>query len=241
MKQRAYGIGKAILFISFETCFYAPIYAQRIMNIEKENGTLISILTDSIKQVFFEKALFPDSQHPHIIDLGIGAKWACCNVGASSPGECGDYYAWGETSVKSNYDWPTYVYCDGTYDTCHHIGDNISNSSYDVAKQEWGNSWRMPNLEECEALVNCPSEWTSVNGVSGRIFTGPNGNCLFLPAAGYMWLGKLCSYNGWGLYWLGNLSSEYEWSACSIGFYRGDANWTTNGRLNGFPIRPVCK
>ena len=46
----------------------------------------------------------PDSNHPHAIDLGIGVKFACCNVGASSPEQYGDYYAWGETNEKMTYD-----------------------------------------------------------------------------------------------------------------------------------------
>lgn len=34
----------------------------------------------------------PDNSHPHYIDLGLpsGTKWACCNLGASSPSEQGD-------------------------------------------------------------------------------------------------------------------------------------------------------
>lgn len=37
------------------------------------------------------------------IDLGLSVKWATHNVGANTPEECGDYYAWGETTTKSTY------------------------------------------------------------------------------------------------------------------------------------------
>lgn len=46
------------------------------------------------------------------VDLGLpsGTLWAICNVGASKPEDYGNYYAWGETSTKSTYDWSTYKY-----------------------------------------------------------------------------------------------------------------------------------
>ena len=44
-----------------------------------------------------EKPLCPNSNHPHAIDLGIGVKFACCNVGASSPVQFGNYYEWKES------------------------------------------------------------------------------------------------------------------------------------------------
>lgn len=37
----------------------------------------------------------PDDKHPHLIDMGSGTKWSCCNIGASSPYSIGDYYSWG--------------------------------------------------------------------------------------------------------------------------------------------------
>ena len=39
------------------------------------------------------------------VDLGLpsGTKWATCNVGATTPEEYGNYYAWGETTVKTEY------------------------------------------------------------------------------------------------------------------------------------------
>lgn len=58
----------------------------------------------------------PDGKHPHAIDLGLpsGTKWACCNVGATTPEGYGGYYAWGEKKMKSVYNEVTYKYCSGT-------------------------------------------------------------------------------------------------------------------------------
>ena len=46
------------------------------------------------------------------VDLGLpsGTIWAACNLGASSPEEYGNYYAWGETELKDYYSWDTYKF-----------------------------------------------------------------------------------------------------------------------------------
>lgn len=46
----------------------------------------------------------PDANHPHWIDLGIGAQWCCCNVGASTPEGYGGYYTFDEAQA---YNPPT--------------------------------------------------------------------------------------------------------------------------------------
>ncbi|MBR2192648.1 MAG: hypothetical protein IJ910_04975 [Bacteroidaceae bacterium] len=44
----------------------------------------------------------------------------------------------------------------------------------------------MPSYDlHVELRNNCTSEWTTLNGVNGRRFTGPNGGTIFLPALGY--------------------------------------------------------
>ena len=91
----------------------------------------------AMKMIFFIFALMfmahtacaqscPDDNHPHAIDLGLpsGTKWACCNVGATTPEENGGYYAWGETEEKELYDISTYIY-GNIYDSASLIGDNI--------------------------------------------------------------------------------------------------------------------
>ena len=101
-------------------------------------------------------SLCPDKKHPHVIDLGEAGKWACCNVGASSPGEFGGYYAWGETEEKDYYDWSTYKHCDGSEKSCHNLGSDIAGTNYDVAHVKWGGSWKMPSKERFGTLFkNC--------------------------------------------------------------------------------------
>ena len=73
----------------------------------------------------------PDDHHPHMIDLGLpsGTKWACCNVDADRSETYGGFYAWGETEVKSAYNWDTYVHCDGSWKTCQDIGSESPKQS----------------------------------------------------------------------------------------------------------------
>ena len=132
----------------------------------------------------------PDQNHPHAIDLGLpsGTKWACCNVGATTPNGYGDYYAWGETEKKESFDWFTYIFCDGTMETCQDIGMDIAGTQYDVAHVQWGGSWVMPSKDQIQELLdNCSYTWTTKNGVEGGLFIGPSGGTIFLPAADTRW------------------------------------------------------
>lgn len=130
------------------------------------------------------------------VNLGLSVKWAACNVGASSPEEYGGYYAWGETEEKSDYSWDTYKWCNGSWDSmtkyctdsyCRTVDNKtVLDPEDDVAHVKLGGSWRMPTLDEIEELCNeCTWTSTTYNGVKGQLVTGPNGNSIFLPAAGY--------------------------------------------------------
>lgn len=138
------------------------------------------------------------------IDLGLpsGTLWSSCNIGASSPEEYGNYYAWGETEVKDVYDWSKYIHCDGSKETCHDLGSDIGGTEYDVAHMKWGDDWRMPTFDEFQELIdNCDYEWITYQGVQGGKFTGPNGNSIFLPAAGVRTESGLEEVGSNGYYW----------------------------------------
>ena len=184
------------------------------------------------------------------IDLGLpsGTKWATCNVGANKPEEYGGYYAWGETEEKSNYDWSTYKWCNGDrnsmtkYCTDSDYGtvDNktVLDPEDDVAHVKWGGSWRMPTkAEQGELLNKCSWTWTAQNGVNGYKVTGPNGNSIFLPAAGYRDGSDVYMSNDYGFYWLSSLpSNDYLYfSGDAHGWFKEDA------RDFGQSVRPVCK
>lgn len=127
------------------------------------------------------------------VDLGLpsGVKWATCNVGASSPEEYGNYYAWGETSTNSEY-------VEGNCSTYgKSMGDISGDAQYDVVRKYWGGSWRMPTKTELQELEkNCSWIWTTQNDIKGCKVTGPNGNSIFLPAAGLRYRSSLYGAGG---------------------------------------------
>jgi hypothetical protein len=192
-------------------------------------------------------SLCPDDHHPHLIDLGLpsGTKWACCNVGATTPEGYGGYYAWGETEEKDYYDWSTYTHCDGSCDTCHDLGIDIAGTQYDVAHVKWGGSWVMPSYDQqVELLDNCSSEWTTVNGINGRVFTGPNGGSIFLPAAGGRWedgLNSAGSGGSAGWFWSSTRNPSISYGVYFLGITSGSVHWNDMYRYFGFTIRPVAR
>ena len=170
------------------------------------------------------------------VDLGLPSRlqWASCNIGASSPEECGDYFAWGEIDPKSNY---------SEFNSVTHkkkIKQIVGDANYDVATAMFGKSWKTPTKEDFEELINhCTWVWTTVNGVNGYEVTGPNGNSIFLPATGYR--------DGWdvndgdsGEYWSSTPHKETEYSYYL--FYAGGNYYTFyNCRYVGRCVRPVKK
>lgn len=132
-----------------------------------------------------EEYEFTDVSKVESIDLGLGVKWASCNIGVSKSSGYGDKLAWGELYPKEYYNWRTYDYCkDGNYDGgITDIGSDISKTEYDVAHELWGDNWRMPTIKEARELVdNCNWEWIDNEGISGMKITGYNGNSIFLPS-----------------------------------------------------------
>ncbi len=170
------------------------------------------------------------------VDLGLpsGLKWATCNVGATTPEGYGNYYAWGETTTKTSYDASNSV----TYNQV--ISDFSGNATYDAARANWGSTWRMPTKAEMEELNNnCTWTWTTQSGVNGYRVTGPNGNSIFLPAAGVCGGSSQFLVGENGYYWS---STPYESNtnyACSLYFGSGGRNVGWNDRHYGHMLRPV--
>ena len=176
------------------------------------------------------------------VDLGLpsGLKWATCNVGASSPEQPGDYYAWAETTTKSDYSLDNYKYHNAN--GYINIGNDISGTEYDVAKTKWGESWRLPTEEEFQELIdNCDWEWTTQNGENGYKVTGPNGNSIFLPAAGYRYGAGLNYRDSRGNYWSGSLSEYYSSHAYYLDFNSRAHGVTDSYHEFGHTVRPVLE
>ena len=200
---------------------------------------------------------------PQVVDLGLSVKWASCNVGSENPYTVGNYYAWGETSTKSEYDWPTYKFGKSTSLTkycsdlvCGTVDNKvILDEEDDAACVNWGDNWRMPTKEEFNELQNtnnCSWTWysssnTEFNGMAGykvqSLKPGYTNNYIFIPAAGY--------YTGNSLT---NSNLVYYWSSSSVqasrtAYVAAGGNGHVDGTLfglwfsfdhyEGLPIRPV--
>lgn len=188
------------------------------------------------------------------VDLGLSVKWATCNVGANGPEEYGDYFAWGETQPKETYDWSSYKWCNGSYDTqtkyCTSSSDGtVDNKTVleladDAARANWGGSWRMPTTEEQDELRNCKWEWTTQNGVNGYKVTsrkkGYTENSIFLPAAGRRSDSSLHNAGNYGYYWSSSLSTGNSNSAYSLFFIYNTVDRANIYRRYGQSVRPVC-
>ena len=188
------------------------------------------------------------------VDLGLpsGIKWANYNVGATKPEEYGGYYAWGETEEKSNYSWSNYKWCNGSSSTMTKYCTDSSRGTVDnkkvldleddVAHVKWGGDWRMPTeAEQDELCSKCSWEWTSLNGVNGYRVTGPNGNSIFLPAAGYRDGTVVYDRGDNGNYWSSSLVSTYSLRTYLLEFNYNYYDWYDCYRYYGQSVRPVCK
>ena len=218
--------------------------------------SLVSIYVDVIDSLGGIFTVYPDvpngfHRNHEYVDLGLpsGTMWATCNVGASRPEDCGNYYAWGET-------WPKEVYHDSTY-TYHEDAFTLQ-PNRDAATVNWGPGWRMPTKDDyLELMSNCAWRWTTINGVEGYVVRGLNGNSIFLPACGYRFDGNFFISKSTdrdeivgGDYWLSSMGygqaetatgfflTPYFFTFSSYGITYG-VNDIINYRAVGQSVRPV--
>ena len=193
----------------------------------------------------------PFNGHAYV-DLGLpsGTLWADRNVGADTPEAYGDYFAWGETESKNYYNWSNYKWCKGSEAT---LTKYCTNSSYgtidgktildledDAAHVHMGGNWRMPTMAEQEELLNnCTWTWITQNGVNGYKVTGPNGNSIFLPAAGYHFDGFFSRAGSNGYYWSSSLREGNSSIACYLSFKSGNCEQGNNYRYFGRSVRGI--
>lgn len=168
------------------------------------------------------------------VDMGTGVKWAVMNIGASAPEEYGDYYAWGETETKDSYTDDNYKFTSNP---------SVLPLANDVANVKLGGKWRMPTEADFKELINnCTSEWTTLNGVTGRKFVSKkNGNSIFLPAADFLEVEY--SRSDAGYYWSSSLCMDEPdyYPVLGLLLYITPGNVFTSDyfRSSGLSVRPV--
>ena len=154
------------------------------------------------------------------VDLGItdykGQKimWAAQNMGASSPTESGDYYAWGELKPKSEYSWSNYQFGNGQDENVPEYGASVLKTDDDVAYQKLGEQCFVPSLDDMELLTN-DSDWQYTSNYQGSGVAGfiiykkkydaaytADDNHIFMPMAGSYSGTELTGQGTKGNYWL---------------------------------------
>lgn len=236
------------------------------MKVIKTDGTTFEFRTDEVQAVEFIPGQGSNTENGfEFVDLGLpsGTMWAKCNVGATSPEDAGDYFAWGEVTPKEIYTSQTYLYgtADATdeegYDrltvlTKYNTNAALGQPDYltelqpedDAATVNMGGAWRMPTYDDLnELLDNCYCQITKVNGVRGMKFTAANGNSIFLPCVGLRY-GQITMFNDagmkWGFYWTSTLATDPQ-MAC---YLYSDGGQDRNGdsfRFYGQSVRGVFR
>ncbi len=243
---------KVFLIFSIISCVMTT-FAQTSFYVYKTDGSATKYLINDVDSISFVAPTTSVENGYDYVDLGLpsGLKWATCNVGATNPEEYGNYYACGETTPKSTYSWSTYKWCNGSYDT---MTKYCTNSDYgtvdnkkvldkedDAASVNMGGSWRMPTrAEQDELRTECTWIWTTLNGVNGYNVEGPNGNSIFLPAAGYRNDSGLNDKGSYGYYWSSSLLTYDSCYAYYLIFNSDDVYWNGYNRCSGRPVRGVC-
>ena len=234
-------------------CFLAmALQAQSLDNIKApskpKNGGKTTTTPQKPKTTPAEKKVVKG-----FVDLGLpsGTLWAECNIGATSPEQYGNYYAWGETKPKEVYDWSTYRHCtkDGEQlkKYCQKADFGVTDSYSvllsidDVATVVFGNGAYIPKSEQWQELIdNTQNDWTEYNGVYGIKFTGINGKYIFLPAVGYMNGSDLYHAEEQGNYWFSSLYADNPYYAWYFSFDSDSQEVEYMGyRFDGISVRAV--
>lgn len=214
-----------------------------------DDGEINIVDINTVIDIIFSGA---EVKEDDFVDLGLpsGTLWATRNVGASRPEDFGDYFAWGETEPKDYYFVSTYKwsnrgftkYCTDSHDGSDGFVDGKTelDPEDDAACAHYPDG-RMPSDEQIlELCNNCSKQWIQRHGVNGQLFTGPNGNTLFLPAAGYRWESSSNYAGSRGYYWSRTLYPFTCRYAVSLHIDSGEWYYENHYyRYGGFTVRAV--
>ncbi len=244
------------LLLAILTIVIGGAYAQTKIKVHKGGEVIYSVPLTDVDSVGFAKVTSSVHNGHEFVDLGLpsGTKWATCNVGATTPEGFGNYYAWAETEPNTIYDWTTYKYCDGIGSRITKYATGYSYSqdpdgltdlemSDDVARVDWGGSWRIPTEEEMTELINnCNWTWVTQNGISGyKVTSTVNGNSIFLPATGAKGDGYV-SNQEYAYYWTNSIRDYVNNSANALYYINAYPPSSTGNltRCSGASVRAVC-
>ena len=221
--------------------------AENIPNEGSLDAKLIVTIGEKTK-TFYIKINFKKKDSPDLtvsgkvgepVDLGLSVKWASWNVGAGAPEEYGNHYAWGELEPKTDYSSYTYKFYNNGYTKYGSIDNKYElDEEDDVARQKWGEDWRMPTFGELKELYEkCSFSNETYNGVPVTKVTGPNGNYIYMPGPGNFTGQTLYFKNSVGSYWSRDLETDSY--AKDLDFFTGSQSLNGDTRYHGQSVRPV--
>ena len=227
-----------------------------------EDGAKLTVTSDTelfAQWVRLSCEELSDANGHEYVDLGLSVKWATCNLGASSPEELGDKYAWGEVQTKQDFTWNNYQLCvNGDYTKLtkycpkdYWLYDNFSESVIDnktqlefeddAARVHLGGTWAIPSDSEINELIdpnNCVWIKSHRNNVAGyEVISKINGNSIFIP-----FMDKFDNGEGVGIYWASTITFTQHPEMGYALYLREDKNigtWGAWERYWGWYIRPV--
>lgn len=189
-----------------------------------------------------------------IVDMGGSVKWASCNLGATKPEECGDYYAWGTTEtlyetgyaqedpqnhwkpgksagyLESNYQVPTASMFDD---------NNNLLPEYDAAHKVLKGTWRMPTGDEFDELEENSKRYR-IDKYDGLFYVSNiTGKVLFFTDYKTR-EGRSFSDYYYPFYLSSTKYSRYG-EEYIHGLYVFDVPMGRGFEYQGYNIRPVCK
>lgn len=237
-----------LMLVACSVCMNAQVVKMHVW----KNGNYTVCPVENVDSITF--VVSDAASNYKAVDLGLpsGTLWADRNVGADAPEAYGDYFAWGEVTPQTEYNWSTYKWCNGSSSSMTKYCTNSSYGTFDgktvldleddAAYVNMGAEWRMPTrLEQDELRNNCTWIWTTQNGVYGSKVIGPNGNSIFLPAAGCRYNSSLDNAGSHGYYWLSSLGGSDSYAAYGLYFGSGYYDWDYNGRDYGQSVRAVVR
>ena len=235
------------------------------MTVNLTNGKTVVYTISQVESVTFDEGTTSNYEY---VDLGLpsGTLWATCNIGAESPEEYGDYFAWGETQPKENYSSNSYKfgvlnnegsvmmtkYCASSEFGLNGFTDGLTElmPGDDAATAIWGDEWQMPSKAQFEELISeryTTITWQDERPRGALITSKLNGNSIFLPVSGFYLDGEREGYSSSSAtgpsccYWARTLKNNESKEAYTLFLNSSYSFIWYNLRYCGQPVRPVRK
>ena len=163
------------------------------------------------------------------VDLGLSVKWAKRNIGAKTPSDMGGLFAFGDLTG-----------CNPSIEPADYASADTYKSALDLANVALGGKGTLPTADLFEELFSlCKTEWLEADGVSGYQITGPNGNSIFLPAAGKRVAHEVSHQRTQGYYLTGSVNGGNSQYAVDYEFTSATRARSTRAVYEALSVRPV--